>query len=138
MAITDQAISVTDEDKAALVGLTQRIAGAWREYDADAFARVFTEDGTMILPGVHCKGRDEIRGFMAKGFAGPYAGSQVTGSPFEVRHLTPDIALLLTEGGVLAAGETSVQDDRKVRASWLAVKQDGEWLLAAYQNTPRD
>jgi uncharacterized protein (TIGR02246 family) len=138
MAISDQEISVSEEDRAALVGLTHRIAGAWREYDADAFAGIFTEDGTMILPGVHCKGRDEIRAFMAKGFEGPYKGSQVTGTPFEVRYFTPDIALLLTQGGVIAPGESSVQDDRTVRASWLAVKQDGEWRLAAYQNTPRD
>ncbi|MFL6140076.1 MAG: SgcJ/EcaC family oxidoreductase [Frankiaceae bacterium] len=137
MASTDQDVAAeTDPDKAALVGLTHRIAGAWRSYDADAFAGAFTESGTMILPGVMCTGRDEIRAFMAKGFEGPYKGSLVTGKPFAVRYLDDGVALLLTRGGVIAPGETEVRDDEAVRASWLAVKQDGEWRLAAYQNSP--
>ncbi|WP_217628278.1 SgcJ/EcaC family oxidoreductase [Micromonospora nigra] len=128
--------AVTDADKAAVAGLTQRIVTAWAGQDADAFARVFTEDGTMILPGVYCRGRQEIQAFMTGAFAGPYQGTRVTGQPFDVRFLGADIALLLTQGGVMAPGETEVAPERGVRASWLAVKRQGEWQLAAYQNSP--
>lgn len=139
MPTTEQTTAtVTDADRAAVAGLTQRIMTAWGNHDADAFANVFTEDGTMILPGVFRKGRREIRTFMAAAFAGPYKGTQVVGQPFDVRFIGTDVSVLLTQGGVLAPGQTELPDERTVRASWLAVRRGGDWLLAAYQNSPRD
>jgi uncharacterized protein (TIGR02246 family) len=126
----------SDADRAAVAAVPGRIVAAWAAHDADAFASVFTKDGSMILPGVFKKGRDDIRDFMAGGFAGPYQGTQVTGEPFDIRVLADNVCLLLSVGGVLAAGETELPPERVVKASWLVVKQDGEWLLAAYQNSP--
>lgn len=127
----------TDADKAAIAALTQKVVAAWAHQDADAFASVFTDDGTMILAGVYCEGRDEVRAHMAAAFEGRYKGTQVTGTPISIRSLGPDTAILLSNGGVLASGETEVSEGSAIRASWLAVRQDSEWRLAAYQNTPR-
>lgn len=117
--------------------IPQRIVAAWAAHDAEAFGAAFTEDGTMILPGVHQKGRDAITAFMASAFAGPYKGTRVTGRPVDVRLLGDETAIMITEGGILAPGETEVSPERAVRASWLAVRRNGGWLLAAYQNSPR-
>jgi uncharacterized protein (TIGR02246 family) len=127
----------TDADKAAIAALTQKVVAAWAYHDADTFASVFTDDGTMILPGVLCVGRDEVRAHMAAAFEGRYKGTQVTGKPISIRSLGPDVAILLSLGGVLESGETEVSEDGAIRASWLAIRQDGQWLLAAYQNSPR-
>ncbi|WP_034273232.1 SgcJ/EcaC family oxidoreductase [Haloechinothrix halophila] len=127
----------SDADQAAVASLTQRVVAAWAYHDADAFASVFTEDATMILPGVYRKGADEIRAYMAEAFAGKYQGTQVTGKPVDLRFLAPDVAILLTAGGVMHKGESEVADERAIRASWLVVKRDGQWRLAAYQNSPR-
>jgi uncharacterized protein (TIGR02246 family) len=129
---------LTDSDKAAVGGLTQRLVVAWSHHDADAFANLFLEDGTMILPGVLRTGRAEIRDYMAQAFQNEYKASQVTGQPLDLRFLTPDVAVLLTEGGVLATGDTEVTADRAIRATWLAVRRDGQWQLANYQNSPRN
>jgi uncharacterized protein (TIGR02246 family) len=45
---------------------------------------------------------------------------------------------LVTEGGVLAPGEDELSATAAIRASWILVKRDGQWLLAVYQNCPRD
>ncbi len=127
----------TDADKAAIAALTQKVVAAWAYHDADTFASVFTDDGTMILAGVYCEGRDQVRDHMAAAFEGQYKGTQVTGTPISIRSLGPDAAILLSLGGVLAPGETEVSAGSAIRASWLVVRHDGQWRLAAYQNTPR-
>ena len=129
----------SDADAGAIAALTQQVSTAWAKGDADTFADVFVEDGTMILAGVFCQGKDEVRDYMAKAFAGPYQGTQVTGQPIGIKALGPDAAILLSDGGIIAAGEDEVSEDSAIRASWTAVRQDdGTWLLAAYQNTPRN
>lgn len=90
----------------------------------------------MILPGVLCQGQDEIRTFMAAAFSGPYRGTRVTGTPVNLRAIDDETAVIVTQGGVTDADATEVPADRAVRATWVVVKRQGTWQLAAYQNTP--
>jgi uncharacterized protein (TIGR02246 family) len=125
-------------EQAAIAAVPARMVAAWADHDADAFARIFTEDGTMILPGHYHKGRAEIREFMAAGYAGPYRGTRVTGQPIEIKPLADGAVAMITEGGVITPGATELDPKAAIRASWILVKRDGEWLLAVYQNCPRD
>jgi uncharacterized protein (TIGR02246 family) len=127
----------TDKEKEAL-SVPLRLVAAWAENDADGVANVFTEDGILILPGdVYKKGQDEIRAFMKAAYAGPFKGSGVTGNPVDVRFVSDDVALLRTHGGILAPGEAEIDPELAVRSTWVCVKQNGEWRLAGYQNSPR-
>jgi uncharacterized protein (TIGR02246 family) len=123
-------------DLAAVAAVPQRIVDAWAEHDADAFGEVFTEHGTMALPGIFVKGREGVKKFMAAGYSGPYKGTRVFGEPIDVQFLGADSAVVITLGGVLAPGETTVAPERQVRAVWVLAKENGTWQLAAYQNTP--
>jgi uncharacterized protein (TIGR02246 family) len=123
-------------DQAAIWALPQRLVAAWAQQDADAFAAIFHEDGTMILPGLYRTGREEIRSFMAGAFAGPYRDTQVTGQPINIKFINDEVVVLITQGGVLQPGERTVSDARAIRATWLVVKRDGRWLLSTYQNSP--
>jgi uncharacterized protein (TIGR02246 family) len=124
---------------AELAAVPGRLVSAWAAQDAEAFSQLFIQDGTMILPGVYKKGREDIRKHMEAGYAGPYKGTSVTGTPLEMKPLGSDAFALITVGGVLAPGEQEVSAKEAIRASWILVKDDdGTWRLAVYQNCPRD
>jgi len=130
--------ALSSTEQAEIAAVPARMVAAWATHDARAFADLFTQDGTLILPGVYKKGRDEIREFMSAAYAGPYQGTRVTGSPIDVKPLADGAVALLTMGGVLAPGETELSDPAAIRASWILVRREGRWLLAVYQNCPRD
>jgi uncharacterized protein (TIGR02246 family) len=125
-------------EQAAIAAVPARMVAAWAAHDADAFADLFVEDGSMMLPGVYKKGHDDIRSFMAAGFAGPYKGTQVTGQPLEMKQLGTGAVAVVTEGGVIGAGQSELSAAAAIRASWILVKRDGEWKLSVYHNCPRD
>ncbi|MDM4719647.1 SgcJ/EcaC family oxidoreductase [Micromonospora sp. WMMA1363] len=136
MTTTGPLATPSSSDQVGIASLTQKVMAAWAYHDADGFADLFVEDGTMILAGVYRNGREEIREYLTEAYQGRYKGTQVTGKPLSVRSLGPDSAVLLSYGGVLEPGESEVSSRGAVRASWVVVKRDGEWRLAAYQNTP--
>ena len=138
MTSTSISTGVDNADRAAIADVPARMVAAWRAHDADAFADLFAEDGTMILPGLIREGRDAIREFMVGAYQGPYRGTTVTGRPIAIKPLAAGAVAVLTEGGVLAPGADELDPKDAIRASWILVKRDGKWVLAVYQNCPRD
>ncbi len=124
-------------ETAQIAAITQHVADAWASQDAVAFAAVFTEDGSMVLPGdVHETSRAGIEAYMRRSFAGHYAGTRVTGQPLSIRLVAPDTVVMITRGGVLLAGESEVAPERQITATWVLVRDDGHWRLCAYHNSP--
>ena len=138
MKSTSISTGLDNADQAAIAAVPARMVAAWRAHDADAFADLFAEDGTMILPGLVRHGRDAIRDYMAQAYQGPYRGTTVTGQPIAVKPLAAGAVALLTEGGVIASGTDELDPKDAIRASWILVKRDDKWVLAVYQNCPRD
>jgi uncharacterized protein (TIGR02246 family) len=132
------AAKIPAELMAELAAVPGRLVSAWAAHDAEAFSQLFIPDGALIMPGVYKKGRDEIRKFMEAGYAGPYKGTSVTGTPIDIKPLGTGAFALLTVGGVLEPGDKEVSTKQAIRASWILVKDDGTWRLAVYQNCPRD
>ncbi|TDD35517.1 SgcJ/EcaC family oxidoreductase [Actinomadura sp. KC06] len=135
--MADGSAPAATPDQAAAAALPQRMIAAWAANDASAFADLFTEDATMVLPGdVFKKGRGEIHAFMTAGYAGDFKGTTVVGKPLDVRFAGADTAILITQGGVVAAGENELRREREIRATWVLARQGGDWLISAYHNSP--
>jgi uncharacterized protein (TIGR02246 family) len=128
----------TSEREKEALDVPLRLIAAWTKNDGYGVAKCFTEDGILILPGdVLKKGRDAVGSFMTAAYAGPFKGTGVTGRPVDVRFVSDTVALLRTHGGILAPGETEIDEELAVRSTWVVVKRDNEWQLAVYQNSPR-
>lgn len=123
-------------EEGAVLSVPLRIRGAWENQDADAFADVFVENGSMLVGDQQLKSREEIREYMRAALAGPYKGARLTEEPLEIKLLTPTVAIAVTQGGLIPGGETELSPEAEVRALWVIVKQDGDWQLASHQTSP--
>jgi uncharacterized protein (TIGR02246 family) len=126
--------SPTTTQDAAVLDVLDRMYTAWADGDADTIARLYLPDATVVMPGVLDTNSEQVRDFFSAGFAGRLKGSRGLDEPQSVRFVSPDAAIVISEGGILMAGETSVPAARQVRATWVLARRDGDWRIAAYHN----
>ena len=124
------------EDEAAIQAVLADSYRAWEAGDAAGMVAGYTADATAVMAGSLRASRDEIRESMALAFAGPLKGSATADKQLSLRFAGRDAAIVISESGILFAGETEVPDARKVNATWVLEKRDGRWLIAAYHNSP--
>jgi uncharacterized protein (TIGR02246 family) len=120
------------EDEAAIQAVLVDSYKAWEAGDADGMVADYTADVTGSLRD----SRDVIRENMALAFEGPLKGSSTYNKQLSLRFVGRDAAIVVSESGILFAGETEVPDAGKVNATWVFEKWDGQWLIAAYHNSP--
>jgi uncharacterized protein (TIGR02246 family) len=105
---------------------------AWTRNDADEFADLYASDATVVLTGgVFLQGREEIRQFMAGGFAGRLKGTYGIDEQDSVR-VIGDTAIVVSRSGFAVPGSDTPNLVR--RATWTVVKHDGRWLVESYHN----
>lgn len=127
----------TKADEKAALTIGQRIQAAWAANDADAFAGVFAENGSLLMRDEQLTSRAEIRSYMAAGFAGPLRGARVTGWPLEVKFLNDDVAVFVTYGGIVLATDAGLLPQNQIRAVWAIVKRaPGKLELLSHQGSP--
>jgi uncharacterized protein (TIGR02246 family) len=123
--MTDTDISVRETLQATVT--------AWTANDPDAFAALYAKDATIVLAdGTYLRGRDEIRAYMAAGFAGMLRGSTGLDEPESVRVLGADAAVVVSRSGFRLPGA----EGRVRRATWVLSRHDESWLVDAYANSP--
>ena len=123
-------------DEAAIQAVLVDSYKAWEAGDADGMVAGYTADATAIMTGSLRGSRDVIRENMALAFEGPLKGTSTYNKYLSLRFIGRDAAILVSESGILFAGQTEVPDAGKVNATWVLEKRDGRWLIAAYHNSP--
>ena len=96
----------SDTDRQAIFDVLAGLYKAWEAGDADAFVADYTDDASVVQPGVYKKDREEIRTTMAAGFAGPLSGSRATDHPADVRFLTTTRPSWSARAGSSSPGRT--------------------------------
>jgi uncharacterized protein (TIGR02246 family) len=122
----------------AVKDLLARMSAAWDANDAAAFAGLYTDSATVVTTGTYTQGRDEIRAFMAAGFAGPLKGTTSVDEQQRIRFLTEDVAIVNSISGFILPGERAVPAGLERRATWVLTRADGDWLVESYHNCPVD
>ena len=136
MPTHDETAANDSAEEAAVRALYQQLMDGWNQGSGDAFAAVFTEDGDLVgFDGTHLKGRQEIAPFHQQLFGKWMKGSRLVGQVKDVRLLHPDIAVMHAVGSTVMRGKSEPVPERDSIQTLVATRQDGEWRLAAFQNT---
>jgi len=124
------------DDEAAIQAVLVDSYKAWEAGDADGMVANYTPDATAIMTGSLRDSRAVISENMALAFKGPLKDSSTYNKRLSLRFVGRDAAIVVSESGILFAGQTEVPDAAKVNATWVLEKRDGQWLIAAYHNSP--
>ena len=125
-----------DSDEAEVRSLYQRLLDAWNKRDVAAYAALFEDRANVVgFDGSQMTGRSEIETTLAQIFAHHQTASYVS-KVREVRLLTPDVAILRAVVGMVPPGQTDINPAVNAIQSLTAVKRDGRWRIALFQNTP--
>jgi uncharacterized protein (TIGR02246 family) len=127
---------IRPEDEAAIQAVLVDSYKAWEAGDAAGMVAGYTADATAIMPGSLRNGRDAIRDSMALAFQGPLKGTSTDNKQLSIRAVGRDAAIVISESGILFPGQTEVPAAAKVNATWVFEKRNGQWLIAAYHNSP--
>jgi uncharacterized protein (TIGR02246 family) len=126
----------TTQEQAEAKAVVDGVAAAWKDNNPDGFADAYTADASLILSGDRfLQGREMIRAVITQKFKAGHKGTTLLQNIVDLRFPAPSTAVVITEGGVLAPGESEPAPERAIRATWVLVKEDGNWLITAYQNT---
>jgi uncharacterized protein (TIGR02246 family) len=116
--------------------LYESLLDAWNQHSAESMAGLFAEDSNLIgFDGSQINGRAQIEAEMSRIFA-DHVTSAYIGKIREVRFLSPEVALLRAVSGMIPPGQSDLNPGVNTIQSLIAVRQNGEWRIALYQNTP--
>lgn len=123
-------------DTVAVTALFAAMGDAWGAADAQAYADCFTADADYVtFVGTHLRGRRQILESHEALWQHFQKGTRLHQEVRSLRFITPDVAILVTSGAILQAKQQAPKPkDLKVQ-TLVAVRQDGRWLFASFQNT---
>jgi uncharacterized protein (TIGR02246 family) len=123
-------------DDAAVRALYAQLMDGWNRGSAEAFASPFVEDCDFIaFDGSRFQSRAELVRAHEPLFRTHLKGTRLVGEVTDVRFVGDDAAVMHATGGTLPRGTSTPAPERRSIQTLVAVKRDGEWRLAAFQNT---
>jgi uncharacterized protein (TIGR02246 family) len=120
-----------------IVSLYQQLLDAWNDRDASAYARLFSENGSIVgFDGSTANGRSEIEAHLKPIFTDHPTARYVSKVRY-VRDLGPGAAVLRAVAGMIPPGEDRLKPERNTIQTLLASRREaGDWQIEMFQNTP--
>lgn len=123
-------------EESAISALYRRLLDSWNRRDAAAYAALFDDESYVIgFDGSPMNGRDEIETSLRQIFTDHVTAAYV-GKVRGVRLLTAEVGILRAVAGMVPPGAADINPAVNAMQSLVAVKRDGAWRIALFQNTP--
>lgn len=117
------------------VAVYHRLLDAWNRRDADAFAALFTADGSSVgFDGSQMNGSEEIAATLRAIFADHQTAAYVA----KIREIRPldGATLLRSVVGMIPPGKTELNPAANAVQSLVLVTESGQPRIALLHNTP--
>jgi uncharacterized protein (TIGR02246 family) len=127
----------TMHDEVAIRQLVTDMTAAWCNHDGVAFGQPFREDAYYrAVQGKKAQGRQEIADAHAWLFNGIYKGTWLESTITALRFLRADVAYIEVAFRLhnVPAPDGSFEPARNAVAGATALKENGEWALATFNN----
>ncbi len=116
--------------------LYRDLLDAWNKRNAHDYAALFTDDANVIgFDGSQMDGRVQIETELSRIFK-DHVTSAYVGKVREVRLLAPNVALLRAVVGMVPPGKSEINPATNAIQSLVATKQNDNWRIVLFQNTP--
>lgn len=123
-------------DDSEIRALYQELLRAWNARNALGFAGLFCEDGVSIgFDGSSQATRMEIEEMLRQVFSSHQTSAYVA-KVKSVRFLADEVAVLRAVAGMVPPGADDINPAVNAVQSLVAEKQDGQWRIGLFQNTP--
>ncbi|WP_245799205.1 SgcJ/EcaC family oxidoreductase [Virgibacillus siamensis] len=127
---------MNDTMREEVIALYNRLIKSWNSRDAEGMAADFSEDGIQIgFDGSKVVGQAEIQAHVAPIFdthPTPPFITKIKG----VRQLGSDAAVIDAIAGMVPPGKSDIDPSVNAQQTMTAVKHEGVWRIALFQNTP--
>ena len=135
MNISGQIPSQTDVD--TILALVAAVEEAQSKEDVDGFLALFRDDALWVTGhGKRLYGRDTIADFTRRVLPGATKESYATYTPDHLLFVRPDIAVVnVNQKYARRPGSTAELPVETGSPVYFLAKDDGEWRIAAAQNT---
>jgi uncharacterized protein (TIGR02246 family) len=119
-----------------ILALYKQLIDAWNSRNAKGMSDLFAMDGEMIgYDGSQVVGKDEIFHHLNPIFKDHPTASFVY-KVKKVRYLGSETTILRSIVGMVPPGQTNINPKVNAHQTLLAIKEDGEWKISLFQNTP--
>jgi len=122
-------------DEQAISTMISQLQAAWNAGDSAGFAKYFTDDASFIhIYGAQVDGRAAIEPLHRQIFDTVYKSSHNEYTILAIKFVRPDVAIAYIRAHLryFEAGEPR---EIHARPTMVAVKNNGQWEIAAFQNT---
>lgn len=104
--------------------------------DPEGFSQLFTQQAVIVnVAGIRITGKDEIYKFIKQAMESFLANVSVKNEVVNITFLRPDVAVVSGIQHIFTKYENLLEEDAKGSLTFVVVKEQGKWLIAAGQNT---
>ncbi|MDP9200501.1 MAG: SgcJ/EcaC family oxidoreductase [Gemmatimonadota bacterium] len=127
---------VSADSERATRDLYERVIEAWNKRNARDYALLFASDGSIVgFDGRQVNGQLEIGAHVSEIFSHHQTAAYVK-IVREVRPIASDGTLLRANAGMVPPGKDDINPELNAVQSMVAVRKNGKWEIALFQNTP--